>query len=296
MTCLAHRAKWVLLLPVVLLMAGATPGVRVQTQLPQRPTAILAAMSVEADPIKERMTDKETQTLLGIRFISGRLEGRPVVLAVTGAGKVNAAMATALLLDHFQPAEVIFTGIAGGLNPDLQPGDVVIGSKLAQHDLGAIAPTGYQPSAVRNPATGKQNPLYFPCDANLAAIARRAAGQRALLTVDGSFRPAKVVDGVIVTGDVFVASAEKRSALHNDFQADAVEMEGAAVAQVCFQQQVPFLVLRALSDSADEKAYKDLKASLKVAIQNSVGLTIALVAQLQEDAAASAASAPAGLQ
>jgi adenosylhomocysteine nucleosidase len=274
-----------LLLPLALV--SATPTVRVVTPPPPRPLGILAAMKPELEPIAEHVTDKSFLTYLGIPFTTGRLEGRPVVLAVTGVGKVNAAVATTLLLDHFQPAQVIFTGIAGGLNNELHIGDVVVASKVAQHDLGAFGPAGFQPSPVRNPLTGKPNPPFFECDPKLIEAAHRAAGRRALTPMEGSFRSPRVVDGVIVTGDVFVASAEKRNSLRTGFEADAVEMEGAAVGQVCYQQQVPFLVLRGISDSADERASSDVKSAMRTAVQNSVALTMSLVAELNEPTPAS---------
>jgi adenosylhomocysteine nucleosidase len=273
------RARWAILVPALLLTAGAAPSVRPAAER-VRPTAILAPLATEGESIRERIADKDVQTILGIRFTTGRLEGRPVVYAVTGAGKVNAATATALLLDHFQPAEVILTGVAGGLSGELEPGDVVIAERLAQHDLGAVTSTGFEPRGVRNPSTGKPNPILLPCDPNLVEAARRASGRRALVRVDSTFRPPKVTVGTIVSGDIFIASSEKRADLRKTLKADAVEMEGAAVAQVCYQQQVPFLVIRGLSDSADDKAYTDFGKMLRTAVQNASGLTMELVAEL----------------
>jgi adenosylhomocysteine nucleosidase len=90
-------------------------------------------------------------------------------------GKVNAAMAATLLVEQFQPTHVLFTGIAGGLNPDLRPGDVVIGAKTAYHDYGEWTPEGFRVGRMVNPFTGKPNPLFFPADASLLAVAEKAA-------------------------------------------------------------------------------------------------------------------------
>lgn len=245
-------------------------------------TGILGALSDEAKIIKEKMSEIDTHMFMGVEFVTGELAGRQVVLAVTGVGKVNAAMTTTLLLDHFQPTEVIFTGLAGGINPELQPGDIVIAEKLAQHDLGSITSEGFKPEPVRTPVDGKPNPLFFPSDNALVALAQRLADDIEFTPPSGrgGDRKVEVVKGVVVTGDVFVASEKKKSVLLIQCGADAVEMEGAAVAQICFQQRVPFIVLRSLSDSADHSAKRDMRTFYKTAARNSATLTMALVQEL----------------
>lgn len=248
----------------------------------QSVTGILGAFGEEGKIIKEAMSGKEIHQVMGIEFVSGRLEGRRVVLALTGVGKVNAAMTTTLLLDHFRPTEVIFTGIAGGLNPKLLPGDIVIAEKLAQHDYGTVTEQGFQKRSARNPIDGKRNPLFLPCDGRLVKLATGAAANTkfAAITIDGKAREPNIVEGIVVTGDVFVASREKVSSLIKEFGADAVDMEGAAVAQVCFQQKVPFLVVRSLSDKADDTAQVDVQQFYKIAAKNSASLVITLVGEL----------------
>ena len=97
-------------------------------------TGILGAMPVEIQMLESELKDKKTEKILGVEFHTGVLNGRNVVLAVGGMGKVNAAMTATLIIDHFRPSEVIFSGVAGGLNPDLAPGDIVLGEKIAHHD------------------------------------------------------------------------------------------------------------------------------------------------------------------
>jgi adenosylhomocysteine nucleosidase len=249
---------------------------------PRAVTAILGAMDWEIALVAGEMTDKRTRRHLGVTFTVGKLKGRPVVLAATGMGKVNASMVTTLLLDHFKPARVLFTGIAGGVNPKLRPGDVVIGEKLAQHDLGNVTGGGFRARGARNPVGGKRNPVMLPSDGELVALAQRVAkGVRFdAIQTDGGRRTPKVVSGVIVTGDIFVGSGEKRASLHKRFGAEVTEMEGAAVAQVCYQQGVPFLVIRGLSDEADENANRDLQRFFRIAAANAAKLTVALVDQL----------------
>jgi len=245
-------------------------------------TGILGAMGSETAPIAKELADRQTRRLLGVTFICGRLRGRRVVLAKTGVGKVNAAMVTTLLLDHFRPAEVVFTGIAGGVNPQLQPCDVVIGRKLVQHDLGNYTANGLKARGVRSPVDGSRNPVFLESAKRLV----EAAGQVAkgvsfdpIKTPEGQRRP-QVTTGVIATGDVFVASGQKRASLRKRLGADAVEMEGAAVAQICHQQRLPFLVIRGLSDKADENVHRDIRRFMQIAAGNAAKLTAAVVGRL----------------
>jgi adenosylhomocysteine nucleosidase len=249
---------------------------------PAARTAIIGALDAEVQLIQRRVKDSATQTFLGVKFTTGILDGRPVVVAKTGIGKVNAAATTALLLDHFRPSEVIFTGIAGAVDPALSPGDVVIATKTAHHDLGVVTTDGFSPKAIRNPTSGKQNPVFLLCDAALVRLSQEAAANVVLDAVpptEGRRRP-KVVAGVIVSGDVFVASAQKRSELRERFSADAVEMDGAAVAQVCYQQGVPFVILRGLSDKADQHAEADVERACQTAAKNAAELACRLVTLL----------------
>ena len=168
-------------------------------------------------------------------------------------------MAATLLVEQFQPTHVLFTGIAGGLNPYLRPGDVVIGAKTVYHDYGEWTPEGFRVGLTVDPFTGKPNPLFFPADVGLLAVAEKAALGLKLAPVKTTLgeRTPRVVTGVIVTGDAFVASLAKKDALRKEFKADATEMEGAAVAQICWQRRVPCPILRSLSDSAGAKATRE---------------------------------------
>src|SRR5207302_5132715 len=123
---------------------------------------ILSAMTLEIETLGQELTDKTELTVQGIRFTTGSLKDRRVVLTHSGMGKVNAAMAATLLVEQFRPTHVLFTGIAGGLNPDLRPGDVVIGAKTAYHDYGAWTSEGSRVGRTVDPSTGKPNPLVFP--------------------------------------------------------------------------------------------------------------------------------------
>lgn len=245
-------------------------------------TGILGALTEEIMLLEGEVRDAREQHIEGIKFISGEMKGRQIVLARTGAGKVNAAMVTTLLIEHFKPSEVIFAGIAGGINPDLLPGDIVIAAKTAQHDLGSITEDGLQNWGVRNPITGERNPVFFAADARLLSLAERASKkvQFEKIEMSGISRVPEVIRGIVVTGDVFVSSSPKKTELHQNFQADAVEMEGAAVAQICWQQGVSCLIVRCLSDTSDENAEQDYRKFYKIAARNSAKLVTHLVQQL----------------
>ena len=126
-----------------------------------RVIAVLSAMTLEIETLGQQLTHKTEMTVQGIRFTTGSLKDRRVVLAHSGMGKVNAAMAATLLVEQFQPTHVLFTGIAGGLNPDLRPGDVVIGARTAYHDYGEWTPEGFRVGRTVDPFTGKLKPSLF---------------------------------------------------------------------------------------------------------------------------------------
>jgi adenosylhomocysteine nucleosidase len=263
-----------LLLPCSHGTAGAQP--RTPT------TGILGAFSDEVAILEQTLTDIQPQTILGLRFVIGKFKGRKIIIASSGVGKVNAAMSATLMIDRFKPDEVLFSGIAGSINPDLHPGDIVIGEKTAQHDLGTLTPEGIQRRGMRNPVDWQPNPVFFDADPKLLALAEAARQHVQLekITTSEGERIPKIIKGVIVTGDVFVASPAKKDELRKSLNADAVEMEGAAVAQVCRELKVPCLVIRSISDTADAKARLDASLFFPVAAENSARLVTAIVQQL----------------
>src|SRR5258707_8766037 len=242
----------VLLSAVSVAQVGNTP----RPAPTRRVIGIVSAMTLEIETLGQELTDKTEMTVQGIRFTTGSLKDRKVVLTHSGMGKVNAAMAATLLVDQFQPTHVLFTGIAGSLNPDLRPGDVVIGARTAYHDYGEWTPEGFRVGRTGDPFTGKPHPPFFPADAGLLAVAGKAALDLKLAPVKTTTgkRIPRIVTGVIVTGDAFVASLAKKDALRKEFKADATEMEGAAVGQICGDRDGPCLVLGTLSGSAGRKA------------------------------------------
>ncbi len=249
-------------------------------------TAILGAFNKEIMMLEEQLTDKHQQRIEGMKFVTGRLHGKSVVVAWTGIGKVNAAMTTTLLIEHFSPAQVIFSGIAGGVNPKLEPGDIVIAAETAHHDMGILGEDGFYNRGVINPLDGIRNPVFLLADEHLLKLAEKAAEQVELekITTSVGERSPRIIKGVVVTGDVFVASVEKGAELREKLNADAVEMEGAAVAQICYQRQIPHLVVRSISDKADATARVDSMLFQEMAAKNSAALIVKITELLPSDA------------
>ncbi|WP_338766514.1 5'-methylthioadenosine/adenosylhomocysteine nucleosidase [Bernardetia sp. ABR2-2B] len=247
-------------------------------------TAVIGAMQVEVDLFKLKVHPKKDTVIMGVTFTVGKMRTRDVVVVKSGIGKVNSAMTAALLLEHFNPSEVIFTGIAGGIDEKLLPGDIVVGDRAAQHDFGQLTKEGITVWQTFD-YDETSNPLYFPCD-SLLIEKTQEAGEKARIkfirTYDAKRKPT-VNTGTIVTGDVFVASTQFKNRLEKEFKAKAVEMEGGAVAQICYQQGVPFVVIRSISDTADENAAKLYKKFLKVASFNAAHLVSELIFLLEKE-------------
>ncbi len=260
----------------------ATPAPIVADQALNDITGILGAFPEEIKLLMSQLQDKKESIIQRIPFTEGKLRGEPVVIANTGIGKVNASLVTILMIEHFRPKAILFTGIAGAINPSLHPGDIVIGTSVAHHDYGALTPTGTERKPTLNPSTLTENPLYFKCDSSLVAIAMKAGRSVVLEKVtsndskETSHTPV-VSSGVIVTGDVFVSSDAAVKEFRQKMNAEATEMEGAAVAQVSFQQRTPFLVIRSMSDKAGDNAVTDIKTFYQTAARNSANMLIGIM-------------------
>ena len=205
-----------------------------------RPIGFICAMANEAALLVKSLQNKESVRIAGCDFYTGTLSGTPAVVVECGIGKVNAARCTQALIDRFAPRAVINSGIAGGVGDGLHVGDIVVGTALVEHDFDLTA-LGY---AKGNVCEGKKSkPTFFASDAKLVAAICAAAK---LVAPDRG-----VHEGVIASGDVFVADKKTKTELKTRFNAMAAEMEGAAVAHTAQFAGVPFAVIRAISDLAD---------------------------------------------
>ncbi len=239
---------------------------------------IVGAMDEEINQILPEIKQKKVQQHLGLTFTKGKLEGKKVVVAKCGIGKVNTAMVLTMLIDRYNPDAILFTGIAGGVNSDLSPGDVIMGEGVTYHDMGYQYPTGFEDMPTTNPIDGTKNPLTFMSDSELLRSARQATEGLTLQTPDG--QKAEILQGLIVSGDLFVADKDKKNWLARRYHADAVEMEGAAIGQICYQLGIPFLVIRSISDSADDAASIDFGQFIDQSAKNSAMLVKAIVREM----------------
>ncbi len=217
---------------------------------------IIAAMNVEMESLREFIDDPVTETISGIRFVSGTIEGREVVTAVCGIGKVFAALCAQTMILRYHPDAVINTGVGGSLSEKLGIGSLAISSAVVQHDMDT--------SALGDPVglISGLNRVEIPADSSL----------RGQLDACARVMGAKTQIGVIASGDQFISSGERKAYIRDTFGAIACEMEGAAIGQVCYVNRVPFCVLRAISDGANDDSAMDYPAFLQMAASQSVKL------------------------
>ena len=217
---------------------------------------IISAMENEVKLLLSEAEIERTDTIGGVNFHVGTLCGQNVVIAKAGIGKVLSAAGTATMLNRYPVSYLIFTGIAGGVGDETKVMDMVIGTKLVQHDYGNQNQDGFEWSSAYNEADG-----YYTCDDDLVRLAYEAAKE-----VVGEKH---VFKGVIATGDQFVASGTYVKYLQDQFDALACEMEGASVAAVCEQFGIPYVIIRCMSDKADGKAYETYENFGDTAADNS---------------------------
>lgn len=244
-------------------------------------------ITTEIAPIERLLQDSHEVAVRGHVFRVGNLNGRKVVVGRSGTGKVNAAIITTLLIGEFNPSAILFSGTAGAIDPDLHPGDVVIGATVAQHDVGLQMSDGIRRRGMRNALTGDLDPLLVPAPEALLTVARRSTQGLSLppvRTPGGVDRTPRIVEGVIVTGDVFLADAAHQRALRDTLGATAVEMEGAAVVQACRQFGVSCLVVRSITDRADGQAQDSYKQFITMASENAATLVAAIITRLEDRA------------
>ena len=227
--------------------------------------AIIGAMEEEVVILRDRMTETTITNVAGCEFTEGILEGKKVILSKSGIGKVNAAMSTTLLLQIYQPDYVLNTGSAGGFNPELQVGDLVVSTEVRHHDVD-VTIFGYEYGQV------PQLPAAFKADDRLIEIAQEAAK---------SIEGVQTIKGLIATGDSFMNDPERVEFVRAKFPSlQAAEMEAAAIAQVSFQFGKPFLIIRALSDIAGKESNVSFEQFLDTAAKHSAVLVQNIVKNL----------------
>ncbi|GAA0723898.1 5'-methylthioadenosine/adenosylhomocysteine nucleosidase [Clostridium malenominatum] len=218
---------------------------------------VIGAMIEEIEPLVKDLNLKRKLQKANMEFNEGSLWGNEVVVVKSGIGKVNAAVCTQILIDEFKVDAVINVGVAGGVGNNVYPGDVVIGESLVQHDMDSTA------FGERRGQIPRLDTFDFKCDENLVLKAKRACEK---------MNNSKHFVGRIVTGDQFIADTDKIKWLNEEFDALACEMEGGSVAQVCYLNNIPFVVIRSASDNANNGAHMDYEKFKPIAVNNSVNI------------------------
>ncbi len=199
--------------------------------------AIMGAMPEEIAPILEKVGEYKTTEYAGNIYYEASYQGADLVIAYSKIGKVFSTLTATTMCEHFGAQKLLFSGVAGAISPKLKVGDLIVATKLAQHDLDITAfghPFGYVPEGA----------VYVEADKELIALSKEVATEMGK----------SVQEGIIATGDQFVADEQRKKWIGETFHADALEMEGASVAVVCDALHVPFFILRAISDAADMDA------------------------------------------
>ena len=226
--------------------------------------AIIGAMPQEVEILCSLMLEPKTTEIANCKIFEGKINNRPVAVLQSGIGKVAAAMGTTLLIQQFKPDMIINTGSAGGLDPNLNVGDVIISTEVRHHDVDVTA-FGYEKGQL--PA----NPAAFLPNEQLVEMAKKQAEKLGL----------NAVSGLICSGDAFINGADKIAQIRADFpQVAAVEMEAAAIAQVCHAMQIPFVIVRAISDVADKESHLSFDEFLPLASEKSSEMVLEMLNNL----------------
>lgn len=227
---------------------------------------IIGAMEEEVNILKEKMSIDAVENKASMEFFKGKLNDKEVVIVRSGISKVNAAVCTQILIDDFNVDCVINTGIAGSLQNKIDIGDIVISSDAMQHDVDATG-FGYDPGVIPRMETS-----VFKADERLIELAKKVC--------EAEIPDIAAHVGRVVTGDQFISDREVKNKIESNFHGYCTEMEGAAIAQAAYLNNVPFVILRAISDKSDDSATVDYPAFEKKAIEHSVILVENMLKQL----------------
>lgn len=225
---------------------------------------IVSAMQEELDLLLKDMTINEETKKANMTFYKGTLDNKDIIAVVCGIGKVNAAVCSQILISEFNVTSIINVGVAGGIGKDIYPGDVVVGTNLVQHDMDTTVfgdPHGQIP---------RLDTFDFKCDEALVKASLEACEE---------IKEINTFSGRIISGDQFISSVEKIQWFEKEFNAMACEMEGASIAQVCYLNNIPFVVIRSISDNANNGAHMDYEKFIPIAVRNS---TIILKSMLEK--------------
>jgi len=225
---------------------------------------ILCAMREELEPILRQVEVTDEVEHGKNRFYKAKYEGKDLVLAYSKIGKVNAATTATIMIEKFKAKKILFSGVAGAIDEDLKIGDLIIATKTCQHDID-LTVFGYEPGYI------PESQVFFECDETLNQYAKNVANKLGI----------KLKSGIIASGDQFIHSKEKKEWIKNTFNASAIEMEGGAVGCVCWTLGVPFFMLRAISDSAEEGAGVDFDEFLEKSSEVSAKFLLEMLKEIK---------------
>lgn len=229
---------------------------------------IIGAMEVEIASLKSAMKVSRMLKKAQMEFLEGELEGCQAVVVRSGIGKVNAAVCTQILVDEFGVDGVINTGIAGSLKAEINIGDIVLSTDVLHHDMDA---TGFGYPLGQIP---QMDAFSFQADEQMRKLAKEVCEE-----VNPEIR---VFEGRVVSGDQFISCREVKDKIKENFDGCCTEMEGAAIAQTAYLNQIPFVIIRAISDKADDSATMDYPTFEKQAVEHSVRLTRGFLKRIQK--------------
>lgn len=224
---------------------------------------IIGAMREEIEPLLSYYEDYETIKHANNEYYLVELKDKRIIICQSKIGKVFAAMTTTILIEKFNCFKILFTGVAGGVNPNLKVGDLIVAEKTCQHDFDITAfshPHGYIPDLGE----------FVVSDKNLINLAKKISQKN---NIDLKI-------GTIATGDQFISSKDKKNWIANTFNADAIEMEGASVAQVCENYNIKYLIIRSISDTAEDNAGINFDEFMEMAAQRSAKFLIEIINNL----------------
>lgn len=228
---------------------------------------IIGAMDYEMTLLLENMTSVATLQKNNLTFHQANMNGKEVVAVISGIGKVNAALCAQMLISEFGVTHIINSGVAGAIHSDLDVGDMVISSDVLEHDMDATG-FGYQFGEIP-----RMTEWVFKADETLKQLALKASKQ--------TLKNHKTFEGRIVSGDQFVASPERKNFIETTFSAYATEMEGAAIGHVCHVNQIPFVIMRAMSDKADGSAHVNFDAFSREAANHSCQILLDMIEAIE---------------
>lgn len=227
---------------------------------------IIGAMDEEVSRLKEKMNVSKVEKKAGMEFFQGELSGKEAVIVKSGIGKVNAGICTQILVDDFSVDAVINTGVAGSLKNEINIGDIVLSKDTLQHDMDATG-FGYEPGVIP-----RMEESIFKGDETLIQVAKEVN--------ENVNAEISTFVGRVVSGDQFISDHAKKTELVENFAGYCTEMEGAAIAQVCYLNKLPFLIIRAISDKADNSATMDYGEFEAKAIEHTVKLVSGMMEKL----------------